>query len=100
MNIALTNDLQQRLREKVDNGEFPSEEAVVEEALKCFLIQEPSAERSQASSPSEVPDERLPGPFLEDMTALAPIELPRLGRAIACSSLHNTTRQPTLFPGE
>lgn len=100
MNIALTNDLQQRLREKVDNGEFPSEEAVVEEALKCFLIQEPSAERPQASSPREIPDERLPGPFFEDMTALAPVELPRLGREIARSSLHDTTRQPTLFPGE
>ncbi|MGO9599163.1 MAG: hypothetical protein ACLP7Q_14335 [Isosphaeraceae bacterium] len=42
INITLTDDLQRLFRKKVDNGEFLNEEAVVEEALKCFLIQEPS----------------------------------------------------------
>ncbi len=100
INIALTDDLQRLLRKKVDNGEFPSEEAVVEEALKCFLIQEPSQGRRQTSSPTEILEERLPGPFIEDQAALAPVELPRPGREIACSYLHDATRQPNLFPGE
>ena len=100
INIALTDDLQQLLRKKVDNGEFPNEEAVVEEALKCFLIQEPSQGRRQTSSPTEILEDRLPGPFIEDQTALAPVELPRSGQEIACSYLHDATRQPNLFPGE
>lgn len=100
MNIALKDDLQRLLRKKVENGEFPNEEAVVEEALKCFLIQEPSRGRRQASSPTEILEVRLPGPFIEDQTALAPVELQRRGQEIACSSLHDATRQPTLFPGE
>lgn len=100
MNIALKDDLQQLLRKKVENGEFPNGEAVVEAALKCFLIQEPSRERRQASSPSRTLEARLPGPFIEDQTALTLVELPRHGREIACASLEDATRQPTLFPGE
>jgi hypothetical protein len=100
MNIALREDLHRLLRKKVDNGEFPNEEAVIEEALKCFLIQEPSRGRHQPSSLSKILEVRLPGPFLEDLTELAPLELPRLGQEIACSFLHDATRQPTLFPGE
>jgi putative addiction module CopG family antidote len=34
MNVSLTNDLKDFVREKVRSGEFPSEEAVVEAALK------------------------------------------------------------------
>ena len=41
MNIALTDDLQRLLRRKVENGQFPNEEAVVEEALRLFLVEEP-----------------------------------------------------------
>jgi Arc/MetJ-type ribon-helix-helix transcriptional regulator len=41
MNIALTDDLQRLLRKKVENGQFPNEEAVVEQALRLFLIEEP-----------------------------------------------------------
>ena len=100
MNIALADDLQRLLQKKVDDGEFPNEEAVVEEALKYFLLQEPSQMRRQTSSPTEILEERLPGPFIEDMSTLAPVELPRPGRETVCSTLHDTTRQPTLFPGE
>jgi Arc/MetJ-type ribon-helix-helix transcriptional regulator len=100
MNFALTDDLQRRLRTKVENGEFPSEEAVVEEALKCFLIQDPSRGRQQADAATEILEARLPGPFIEDQTTLAPVELPRHGGEIACCSLPDATRQPTLFPGE
>jgi Arc/MetJ-type ribon-helix-helix transcriptional regulator len=42
MNIALTDDLQRLLRKKVENGQFPNEEAVVEQALRRFLTEEPN----------------------------------------------------------
>ena len=100
MNIALKDDLQRLLRKRVENGDFPNEEAVVEEALKSFLIQEPSRGPRQAGSPTEVSEVRLPGPFLEDPTAPAPVDLPRHGREIARPSLQDATRQPTLFPGD
>ena len=40
MNIAVADDLQRLLRKKVENGQFPNEEAVVEQALRLFLIEE------------------------------------------------------------
>jgi Arc/MetJ-type ribon-helix-helix transcriptional regulator len=100
INIALTDDLQTLLRMKVDNGEFPNEEAVVEAALKCFLTQELRQGRRHPNSATEFPEERLPGPFIEDQASLAPVELPRPGREIARSYLHDAARQPNLFPGE
>ena len=100
MNIALKDDLQRLLRKRVENGDFPNEEAVVEEALKSFLIQEPSRGPRQADTPTEILEVRVSGPFIEDQTALASVDLPRHGREIACPSLHDATRQPTLFPGD
>jgi hypothetical protein len=38
MNIALTDDLQRLLRKKVENGQFPNEEAFIEQALRLLLI--------------------------------------------------------------
>ena len=35
MNIALTDDLQRLLRRKIENGQFPDEEAVVREASEA-----------------------------------------------------------------
>ena len=49
MNIALTDDLQRLLRKKVENGQFPNEEAVVEEALRLFL--------DRGTGPGTTPDE-------------------------------------------
>ncbi len=43
MNVSLTNDIKDFVRKKVRSGEFPSEEAVVEEALKCLQGQEAPA---------------------------------------------------------
>ncbi len=100
MNIALEDDLRRLLRKKVENGQFPNEEAVVEEALKRFLSEEPFPGTQRASSATIILEERPPGPFIEDQTALAPLDLPRSGREIACSYLHDVTREPTLFPGE
>jgi Arc/MetJ-type ribon-helix-helix transcriptional regulator len=100
MNIAITDDLQRLLRKKVENGQFPTEEAVVKEALKRFLIEEPFQGKPCTSAETEILEQRLPGPFIEDETVLAPVELPRPGREIACSYVRGATRQPNLFPGE
>jgi Arc/MetJ-type ribon-helix-helix transcriptional regulator len=50
MNIALTDDLQRLLRKKVENGQFPNEQAVVEQALRLFLTQEPDQGQTPMSS--------------------------------------------------
>jgi hypothetical protein len=100
MNIAVSEDLRRLLRKKVENGQFPNEESVVEEALKCFLIQGPNLGRAQTITTTESPEERLPGPFIEDDTMVAPVELSGNGREVACSFLPDATRQPSLFPGE
>ena len=60
MNIALTDDLQRLLRKKVENGQFPNEQAVVEQALRLFLIEEPDqgqAPTSPATEPEKENDE-------------------------------------------
>ncbi len=36
MNVSLTNDLHDFVRQKVESGEFPSEEAVLQEAVRRF----------------------------------------------------------------
>jgi putative addiction module CopG family antidote len=36
MNVSLTNDLHNFVRQKVESGEFPSEEAVLQEAVRRF----------------------------------------------------------------
>jgi putative addiction module CopG family antidote len=36
MNVSLTNDLHSFVRQKVESGEFPSEEAVLQEAIRRF----------------------------------------------------------------
>ena len=53
MNIALTDDLHRLLRKKVENGQFPNEQAVVEQALRLFLIEEPDQGQAQMSSATE-----------------------------------------------
>ena len=100
MNIALTDDLQQLLRKRVDNGEFPTEEAVVEEALKSFLNQQPSQEHRATGTLTVLLEERFPGQLLEDVMVLAPLELPRPGPQASRSCLPDTAREPNLFPGE
>jgi Arc/MetJ-type ribon-helix-helix transcriptional regulator len=100
MNIALPDDLQRLLRRKVETGQFSSTEAVVEEALKRFLIEEPNKEHPPTSSVAELPKGRLPGPFLEDESVPAPGDLPRSGQEVACRFLRDGTRQPGIFPGE
>jgi Arc/MetJ-type ribon-helix-helix transcriptional regulator len=96
MNVALTDDLQGLLRMKVENGQFPSEQAVIEEALRLFLTKEPDEEHARGGQEKG----RVPGPFLEDEAAPAPGDLPRSGQEIVCLYLYGVTRQPGLFPGD
>lgn len=100
MNIALTEKIQRLVRKRVENGQFPNEEAVVEAALKRFLIEEAFQGSPPTGSAADTLKERLPGPFIEDQMTLAPVDLPRPGREISCSYLHGATRSPSLFPGE
>jgi Arc/MetJ-type ribon-helix-helix transcriptional regulator len=100
MNIALTDDLQRLLRERVENGQFPSEEAVIKEALERFFTNEPVTGRAARSLEAQTPSERTPGPFIEDEMTMPPVELPRTGREIACICIGDAARQPDLFPGE
>jgi Arc/MetJ-type ribon-helix-helix transcriptional regulator len=100
MNITLTDDLQQMLRRKVADGQFPDEEAVVQEALRQYLTGETLQGRPPTSISIELDKERLPGPFLEDETVLAPADLPRPGRESARTSMHIARREPGPFPGE
>ncbi len=63
MNIALTDDLHQLLRKKVENGQFPNEEAVVVEAVRLFLVEEPDKGQppaSTAAEPQKDDDEVIP----------------------------------------
>ena len=60
MNIALTDDLQRLLRKKVEDGQFPNEQAVVERALRLLLIEEPDqgpAPMDSATEPEAEDDE-------------------------------------------
>jgi len=61
MNIALTDDLQRLLRKKVENGQFPNEEAVIEQALRRFLIEEPDQGQPSMSSATEAEKENDEG---------------------------------------
>ena len=52
--VVLPDDLQRALISKVESGQFPSQEALVEEALRSFLIQDPAQEtpeRDRATEP-------------------------------------------------
>lgn len=75
MHIALNEDLERLLKKWVENGQFPNEEVVVREALTRFLIEEPSRGGPRTRLATEILEERLPGPFIEDPMVLAPVEL-------------------------
>ena len=53
MNIALTLDIQRLLRKKVENGQFSNEEAVIEAALRHFLLEDPGNEQPPMRSATE-----------------------------------------------
>lgn len=100
VNLALTDDLHRRLREEVETGKYPNEEAVMKQASARFLVQESPRGGRQVYAGSAVVDARVPGPFLEDHAMSAPADLPRRGEEITVSPLHGSARMPILFPGE
>jgi Arc/MetJ-type ribon-helix-helix transcriptional regulator len=55
MNIALTDDLECLLRKKVENGQFPDVQAVIEQALRLFLIEQPD-QKNSPTNPVTAPE--------------------------------------------
>jgi hypothetical protein len=49
LNIALTDDLQRLVRARVENGQFPNEQAVIEGALRVFLVEQPDLGKDPTS---------------------------------------------------
>src|SRR5207253_9634637 len=47
------DERQRRLRKTVEDGQFPNEQAVVEQALRLFLIEEPDQGQPPTSSATE-----------------------------------------------
>ncbi len=99
MNVALTGDLERLLRKMVEDGQFPNEEAVVQQALRSFLVEDLTQGATQKSAPA-IQEERLPGVFIEDDTALGAFEISRDGREVTSSNPLEPMRLPDRFPGE
>jgi Arc/MetJ-type ribon-helix-helix transcriptional regulator len=100
MNFALTGDLERLLRKMVEDGRFPNEEAVVQQALRSFLVEDPAQGVSQKRLPPAIQEERQPGVLIEDDTALGAFEIPRDGRELTSPRLLEPMRLPDRFPGE
>jgi putative addiction module CopG family antidote len=59
MNVSLTNDLRNFVRQKVESGEFPSEEAVLQEAVRRFSQEDQNgryAGEDQEATPEDLID--------------------------------------------
>jgi len=52
MNVSLTNDLREFVRQKVTSGEFLSEEAVLQEAVRRFHEEEQNGDRASKAEKS------------------------------------------------
>jgi putative addiction module CopG family antidote len=61
MNVTLTNDLRDFVRQKVESGEVPSEEAVLREALQ--VLREQDARRTETTN-MEVPEDLVDHEFI------------------------------------
>jgi hypothetical protein len=100
-NITLSDDLQRLLISKVESGQFASPEALVEEALRSFLIERPAPEAPERDRAAEPQPERLPSPFILDEWAFGPGDIPRRpGREVDCVFLRGEKRRPDRYPGE
>jgi len=64
MDVSLSEDLRRFVRQKVEKGDFPSEEAVLQEALRRFRQQDQNGYRA----------ERLDKPTSEDLIDYEAIE--------------------------
>ena len=51
--VVLPDDLQRALISKVESGQFPSKGALIEKALRSFLIEEPAQEAPEEDRSTE-----------------------------------------------
>jgi Arc/MetJ-type ribon-helix-helix transcriptional regulator len=98
--VVLPDDLQRALISKVESGQFPSKGAVIEKALRSFLIEEPAQDAPEKDRATESKPKRLPGPFIEDEADFGPGDIPRAGQKVACRFIRDGKRWPDRFPGE
>ncbi len=99
--IVLPDDLHRALISKVESGQFPSAGAVVEAALRWFLIEKPAREGPEKDRATEPRPKREPSPFILDEWAFGPGDIPRRpGREVDCIFLRGEKRQPDRYPGE
>jgi hypothetical protein len=99
MIVSLTDELIKDLvQKKVASGAFPSEQAVIDAALRQFLLQ--TDLNTPVGDVPKPPEVRLPGAFFEDQAVCAPIDLLRPGPVFACIYIQDEIRFPDLFPGE
>jgi hypothetical protein len=99
--VVLPDDLQRALISKIESGQFPSKGAVIEQALRSFLIEEPAQEAPEGDHATGPQPERLPGPFILDEWVFGPGDIPRSGgRRVGCRFLHDETRWPDRSLGE
>ena len=99
--VVLPDDLQRALISKVESGQFPSKGAVIEKALRSFLIGEPAEEAPEEDRATEPRPKREPSPFILDEWAFGPGDIPRRpGREVDCVFLRGEKRRPDRYPGE
>ena len=99
--ITLPDELHRALIHKVESGEFPSREAVIAEALRSFLVEEPDREVAVEDRVTGSQPGYSPGPFILDELPYGLGDIPRSGgEKIRCRFLHDATRWPDRFPGE
>ena len=99
--VVLPDDLQRALISKVESGQFPSKGAVIEKALRSFLIEESVQEAPDGERTTELRPKREPSPFILDEWAYGPGDIPRRpGREVDCVFLRGEKRRPDRYPGE
>jgi Arc/MetJ-type ribon-helix-helix transcriptional regulator len=99
--VVLPDDLQRALISKVESGQFPSKGAVIEKALRSFLIEESTRKAPEEDRATEPRPMREPSPFILDEWAFGPGDIPRSGgQKIRCRFVQDGTRWPDRFPGE
>jgi hypothetical protein len=100
-NITLSDEIQRLLRSRVESGQFPSQEALIEAALRSFLIEEPAQEVPGKGQAAEPQPKRVPSPFILDEWVFGPGDIPRRpGREVDCVFLRGEKRRPDRYPGE
>lgn len=99
--VTLSDELRLLVISKVESGQFASEAAVVEAALRSYLIEGAAEEIPESSRVASSRPQRAPSPFIEDEWVLGPGDIPRQsGREVECLFLPGKMRQPDLYPGE